>query len=68
MLTRQVVYKASDLMALTIFQVSGTITNYGGRSSLSSPVAIDLLISYPDDLIRRLFTSRTSPKPSKSCG
>ena len=73
--THQVVYKATDLLALTIFQAGDTTgrhhaftTHYGGQGSLSSPVVIDLLISHPDDLIRAFFTSRTSPKPSKPCG
>ena len=71
----QVVYKATDLLALTIFQARDTTgrhhastTNYGGQGSLSSLVAIDLLISHPDDLIRAVFTSRTSPNPPKPCG
>ena len=52
--THQVVYKATDLLALTIFQACDTTgrhhaftTNYGGQGSLSSSAVIDLLISHP---------------------
>ena len=66
--THQVVYKATDLLALIIFQASDTIdgrhhastTNYGGRNSLPLLVAINLLINHPDDLVRPLHLTYTS--------